>query len=130
MIGKLSILLRIKCFKKCRRWVASKIYPYLVYFIKHKNGIFRTGIFYSLNNSPGHSSDIGTSVTPNFSFISDSTQGNSYEFSVKGFRNRFSNRGLSDTGRTDKTKNCGMSPRAIRLLTFFFFFELHHRQKF
>ncbi len=74
MIGKCIILLRIKCFKKCCRRISSIICSNLINFIQHKDRVFSTGIFHSLNNSTRECPYIRPPVSSYFCLISNSTE--------------------------------------------------------
>ena len=58
-----------------------------------------------LNDTSRQSTNIRSSVTLNFSDIGETTDTEAIVLAVKGASDRFSNRGLSYTRRTDHAKN-------------------------
>ena len=84
MIGKGKILLRVQDFQKGGGGVAVVGRVNLVNLIQHKNRIFFTGLSQLLNNPSGKSTHIGPPMTPDFSFIPDTAQGNADKFPAKG----------------------------------------------
>ena len=103
MIGKLKILFRIKDLQQRRGWIATVIGADLVNLIHHKNRIIGFYRFQTLQNSAGHGTYIGTTMSTNLSFITHTTQREAIELASHGTGNGFAKGGFTNTGRTHKT---------------------------
>ena len=83
MIVKGRVDLRIEHFQQCRRWVASEIHRHLINFIKEKKWIPDACFGEFLNDFSRHGPYVGSSMSSNLCFVTNTTEGHSYEFSAR-----------------------------------------------
>ena len=103
MISERLVLLAVKHFKQGRGGVASHIGAQLVYFVKQHYGIHTARLSQRGDDSSGHSRHICFSVAAYFGFVPDAAQRDTDKFSVHCSCHGSSQRGLSHSGRADKT---------------------------
>ncbi|EAQ13717.1 hypothetical protein RB2654_03349 [Maritimibacter alkaliphilus HTCC2654] len=96
------VLLRVEHFEHRRGRVAAEILPHLVDFIEQDERVRGLGLFQRLNDLAGHRADIGPAVTANFAFVTHAAQRDANELAPRGLGDRFAQRRLTDTRRTDE----------------------------
>src|SRR5437870_642599 len=74
MVRELRVLLGVKRFKERRGRITAEVGADLIDLIKHKDRIFRTCVFYTLNNPPRQCADIRAPVSPDFGLITYASQ--------------------------------------------------------
>src|ERR1039457_5427951 len=99
------VLFRIKNLKECRGGISSKICPDFVYFIQHEHWIIGTRLLQPLKDPAWQCSHVGSSVTPDLSFVPDPAQRDTDKFSPHGTGNRFPQRSLTNPRRADEAEN-------------------------
>src|SRR5437879_1957290 len=105
MVGKGAVLLWIEHFQQRRGRVPAEIGTDLVDFVEQDNRIFAFGAAQALNDPAGHGADIGPPVTPNFSFVPESSEGHADELSAERIGQAFSQGSFPDAGRPNQTQN-------------------------
>ena len=76
---------------------------HLVYLVEDKHGIARAGLLYRLDDTSGHRSDIGTTVSADLCLVVQTTQRHTYVLTSHGLGNRLAQRGLTHARRTVET---------------------------
>ena len=78
---------------------------HFVDFIEDKHGIARVGLLNRLDDTSGHRSDIGATVSANLGFIVQTAQRYAHILTFHRRGNRLAQRGLTDSRRTVETDN-------------------------
>jgi len=99
------VLFRVKCFKQSRSRVATEVGSHFVNFVKQEHRVHTATSLHTVNNSAGHSANIGTAMTTNFSLVTNTTQGNTGVLASDSFSNAVSQRGLAHARRSYQAKN-------------------------
>src|ERR1044071_4798225 len=99
------VLLGVKDLKQCRGWIAAKIHTHLVDFIQQEHRILRSCFLHHLDNLSRESSDVSAAMTPDFSFIADTTQRQPDKFAACCFRNRGGKGRFPNSRGTDEAED-------------------------
>ena len=99
------VLFRIKHFEQSRCGIATEIHAHFVDLIEQKQRIAHADFGQALHDTPRHRTDVGTTMTTNFGFITHTTQSHTHELAIGRTRNRLTKRGFTHTRRTDQTQN-------------------------
>ena len=102
MVCKASVLLRIQHFQKSTCRITAVIFGKLVHLIQYHNRICGSAPLHSFHNPAWHSTYVGSSVSSNFRFITDSTKTDTHVFTVKRTGNTLSDTGFSSSRCTYK----------------------------
>ena len=78
---------------------------HFVDFIEDKHGIARVGLLNRLDDTSGHRSDIGATVSANLGFVVQTAQRYAHILTFHRRGNRLAQRGLTDSRRTVETDN-------------------------
>ena len=104
MVAEGMILLTVKNLKKSRRGVAVRISGELVYLVQKHQGVSDLSLNESVDYSAGHRAYIGFAVSAYISLVAHSAKRNAHVFTLHSAGDRCRNRGLTYSGRADKTK--------------------------
>ena len=89
VIVESGVLLGVEHLEKSRSGIAMHSgLCHFVYLVEDKDGIARSGFLNVLDDTTGHSTDIGATMTTYLSFIVQSTQRHAHVLAVHGFGNR------------------------------------------
>ena len=105
------VLFRIENFKKGGGRVSPEIHSDLIDFVHHKDGVFRSRLLDSLDDTAGEGPHVGPPVPADFRFISHASKGDTYKLAAKGPCDRFSKGGFPDTRGARKAED-----RALQFL--------------
>ena len=93
------VLLRIEHLEQGRCRVAIMgILCYLVNLVENKHGVARASLLYALDDTSGHGTDVGTTVTANLSLVV-------YILTLHGSGNRLTQRCLTNAWRAIQTQD-------------------------
>ena len=102
VIAEELVLLRVKHLKQGRGRISAEVVGHLIYFIENDNGVLDLCVYKRGNDSAGHRTDVGLSVTADLRLVVHTAKRYSCIASLERLCNRRGNRGLADTGGADK----------------------------
>ena len=105
MIVKCIVLFGVEHFQERRRRVAAMVLAHFINFIKEKERIVKLRFLHGLNDASRHRADIGPAMTANFALITYAAKRDADKFPSRSAGNRFPERGLSDTRRSDEAQD-------------------------
>ena len=105
MVAEGMVLFRVKNLQQSCRRVAIMRNTQFIHFIQEHQRIDGTYHLHSIDDSAGHSTDIGSSVTADFRFILHAAQRHSHIFSVQCLCDGTGNGCFTYTGRAHQTKD-------------------------
>ena len=105
IVAKGPVLLGVEHFQHRGRRVSLDAASQLVDLVQHHDAIARAGLLDCLNDVARQRADIGAAVAADFRFIMNAAETDPHERPSHRARNRLSQRGLADAGRTDEAKN-------------------------
>ena len=80
------------------------IHTHLVDFIQQEQRITNTDLAHLLNNLTRHRTDVRATMTADFTFVTNATQGHSNELTIRGPGNGFTQTRLTHAGRPHQTQ--------------------------
>ncbi|MPM69869.1 hypothetical protein SDC9_116817 [bioreactor metagenome] len=105
MVDKGAVLFTVKDLQQSGGRVPFIVVAEFVNFVKQDERIAALCLFHNRHDSAGHGADIGFSVSSDFCFIMNATQGNTDIFPSDRTCDGFCNGGFADTGRSDETND-------------------------
>ena len=104
VIAERCVLLWIKRFEQSGAGIAAEIAPDFVDFVEHEDWIFGLRTPNALNDLPRQRADVGAPMSANFRFIVHAAKRQAHELAAQRAGNRFAQRGLPYSGRSDEAK--------------------------
>src|SRR2546430_1364586 len=77
----------------------------LVDFVEHEDRVHRARLLQRLDDAAGHRTDVRAPVPADLGFVAYSAKREPRELARHGTRDRLSERGLADAGRTDEAED-------------------------
>ena len=105
MVGKSIILLRIQNLKEGCRRITVIGSGKLIHLIQYHDRIGNTRLLYTIHDSTGHGTEIGSSVTADVRLVSYTAKTHANIFSSESLRNALSDTGFPCTGSSHKEEN-------------------------
>ena len=105
IVAKGRVLLGIEHFQHRGRRIALNAAPQLVDLVQHHDAIARAGLLDGLDDVARQRADIGAPVAADFRLVVNAAETDPHERPSHRARDRLSQRGLADPGRTDETKD-------------------------
>ena len=105
MVTESVVLFRVKCFEQSRSRVATEVGSHFVNFVQQEHRVHTATSLHTVNNSAGHSTNVGTAMTTNFSLVTNATQGNAGVLATDSFSNAMRQGSLTHTRRSYQAKD-------------------------
>src|SRR5213079_659588 len=94
------VLFRVQDLEQRRGRVAAVVGADLVDLVEQHDRVHRPGFLDGTDDPAGQRADVGTAVTADLRLVTDAAEGNADELAAHRLRDRFTQRRLTDTGRT------------------------------
>ena len=88
MISEGPVLFRVKHLKQCRGRITTEVHGHFVDLVEQEQRIADTRFAKALDDLAGHRTNVSTTMTAYFGFITHTTQGHTDELTVGCSRNR------------------------------------------
>ena len=108
MVDKGIVLLAVEHLQQRGGRIALVVRAELVDLVEDQQRIARAALSKRIDDTSGHRGDVGAAVTADLGFIPYAAQGDAVAFSADGFADRGRDRGLADTGRSDKADDLSL----------------------
>ena len=109
----------IENLHECSGGVAAKIAAELVQLVQHDHRVGDLGAAHGLNDAPGHGTNIGAPVAPQFRLVVQTTKAQALEAPAHGAGDGLPEGGFADAGRANETQDRRFRSRV----------QLHDRQR-
>ena len=130
VVAEFHILFRVEHFQQRRGRITMEIHGQFVHFVQHENRVVRFDPAQGLQDASRHGSDVGAAMAADLGLIAHASQGDANELAFHGTRNRLPQRGLANTGRTDKAQDHAFPLTADQVLGRLGFFILALQAQF
>ena len=99
------VLFGVEEFEEGICWIATEVGTELINLIKHEDRIEARSIFHTLDDPPGHRSNIGAAMSPNLRLITDTSQAYPYKGASHRLGNTLTEARLTNPGWADEAED-------------------------